>query len=781
MIWPGKYDVFRIGWVMKQDVGRMKFTGGAWFGRLAVLLAFSLSGFAWAEPAEPESKAVYESTFSEEKLPRWSSDIATKSPDGKVRVHGPFRTEGTFLTLDDLPEHAYVVLEADVVVMGPWNVDGQGGQFSVTDDDGRVIAETAFSTASPYVTIPLQSFPQHLNVLAHRPGFSALDRGSVGWTINDYADATFAMKVAFRHSGESLKLRFNADRLHNKAAWALDRVKVSVMSESADVTREDFDQQVERLKAEDARKYQSAVNELVLMGDAILPWVEKALTFDVNRARVVELVEDLSADAFQKREQATEKLIALGAQIRPVLEDLKRQSRSHEAISRIDQVIPQLGQPELEPMDQRVALSLLRVLEMNGSAEAKALLEQTTKTGKHPSITYQGLILTDRIDKPRYEARRLAIEKTILKGEMPESGDAGWAAGDLHIGGLDHRSQVHKVFGQMMTELQQKPWLKETWLAQPEQPLGEEQKMVRQQSLVLWALIDESATAEADKVAQALPDKRWGTLVEIIKSKQAEEADRLSVGQLIYQSSTGQPALLRRAALRQVESWAEQIMLAHREDDATRRQAVQLLTEVRTAIRQMDGEDVGAIDLLYLANVKQLNPRGEWSSKHGKLILKKSDFGVITLPGKISKDAQYELTIHFTRTEGNDGVYIGFPVGEHSANLNLGGWGGTVDGLEWIDNQQANSNDTTRNPSKIKTGQLNRMVIRVTEQAGQHTVSVKLNDANYIRWTGESKRLNRAPQWQAADVPSIAIGAHVSGLEVQQVRLRLIKGRLEKE
>ncbi len=57
----------------------------------------------------------------------------------------------------------------------------------------------------------------------------------------------------------------------------------------------------------------------------------------------------------------------------------------------------------------------------------------------------------------------------------------------------------------------------------------------------------------------------------------------------------------------------------------------------------------------------------------------------------------YEITLEAIKLEGND-FFCGltFPVGESSASLILGGWGGSVVGVSNVDNRDASENDTTQ-------------------------------------------------------------------------------------
>lgn len=95
----------------------------------------------------------------------------------------------------------------------------------------------------------------------------------------------------------------------------------------------------------------------------------------------------------------------------------------------------------------------------------------------------------------------------------------------------------------------------------------------------------------------------------------------------------------------------------------------------------------------------------------------------MTWTGPILK-TNYELTMEARRVDGED-FFCGatFPIGDESATLVLGGWGGELVGLSCIDNYDASENSTTS--------------IRQFERNKWYDVRIKVTDTRVVCYVGE--------------------------------------------
>jgi len=118
---------------------------------------------------------------------------------------------------------------------------------------------------------------------------------------------------------------------------------------------------------------------------------------------------------------------------------------------------------------------------------------------------------------------------------------------------------------------------------------------------------------------------------------------------------------------------------------------------------------------------------GEPHVENGSLILPMGErlTGVTwTEPTMILK-TDYEITLEARRVDGSD-FFCGltFPVGDSSASLILGGWGGSLCGISSLDGEDASHNDT-RTFQRFENGVWYKVRMRVTSDRLQAWVDKK--------------------------------------------------------
>ena len=198
------------------------------------------------------------------------------------------------------------------------------------------------------------------------------------------------------------------------------------------------------------------------------------------------------------------------------------------------------------------------------------------------------------------------------------------------------------------------------------------------------------------------------------------------------------------------------------------------LEKVDADLAELQAAVGGWTDLLPRAKAGHVET-GKWSRKGKGYVLSASSFGVLTLP--VVLDGSYILRLDFLRTEGSDGIFVALPVGSGRCNLNLSGWDGAASGLEWIDDREANANESTLRPGKIENARPHRLIVRVEVKQGEVSVTTSLDGKPYVKWAGKISRLKPAQAWKLGPAGTPAIGAHMSAVEFRSAKLKMLAGK----
>jgi len=167
--------------------------------------------------------------------------------------------------------------------------------------------------------------------------------------------------------------------------------------------------------------------------------------------------------------------------------------------------------------------------------------------------------------------------------------------------------------------------------------------------------------------------------------------------------------------------------------------------------------------------------RGLWQKVNETLHLLNSHFGVANIP--FTMPESYVLTLRMNRKSGADGVYIGFPVGQSRANLNLGGWNNSLSGLEIVagKNVDNHKSDDLRRKSGVVNNKPYVFVFRVRVNGDKASIDITENQKPFITWTGNPQDLTSSNSWTPEKQTGIGVGANTSDVVFDRLMLRKMK------
>jgi len=333
---------------------------------------------------------VYSTDFAEGVGEGWSSDRVLKLPRDDNRLLGRFTNDAVTLKLVDLPRHTMVRITFDLYVIRTWAGNSASigpDRWELRTDDGRVLVNDTFANQSPDGNSDAtQSFPSVLGQAHREPTTGAAASNHVGGydMISQYA-----MAFTIPHTADTVAFTFRGRGLQgvNNESWAIDNVRVTAL-QPGDV-RAAWTIQLENLitmlrtREEDTAYW--AMLEAVEQGDRFT--AQLAIDLDKRMGKISNTaitnkckawIRQLDHDAYAKREAATKALAANLAVARGLVEAaLENDNTTPEQRLRLQRILS--DQPQTQPIDdpnQRLALRLIRTLELIGTADAKDLIDQ---------------------------------------------------------------------------------------------------------------------------------------------------------------------------------------------------------------------------------------------------------------------------------------------------------------------------------------------------------------------------------------------------------------------
>lgn len=355
---------------------------------IAILLtgtALSFSGprQAYAQqqadrPAKAGAKSVtvYESDFTKPAGDEWSTDKHSQTPKTKDRFLGEFAKEKVTLALDKLPEHKYLRISFQLILIRSW--DGEHGQWGpdtwrVDIEPGPVLLETSFG----YGEVPgSQAYPDE-RPAGRNPmetGAKAVD--SLGYVYSSNrspADAVYEMSFAIPHRDRGVRVNFAAvgNTLNvQDEAWGLDDVKVEVLDGPPKALSDDeLTNLWRRLGNDDPVRANQAKWDLTASGEPAAEFLRRKLgrasPTKLDAKLVQRLLSQLDHEDWRERQSAADRLVELGPAVKPAVESAGREAKSAEVRLRAQRIASRLENASKPTEDLRIlrARRALQLLE----------------------------------------------------------------------------------------------------------------------------------------------------------------------------------------------------------------------------------------------------------------------------------------------------------------------------------------------------------------------------------------------------------------------------------
>lgn len=180
------------------------------------------------------AETVYQAGFEAGAGAEWSTSSTDVTPSGREFL-GQFGNDTAHLSLSDLPEHQYLRVSFDLLVIRSWDGSGENGWgpdvYSVGLTGGATLMQTTFSY--PGCRINRQAYPAAYGKGLFAGGTGAAEMDTLGYTfrfptVTLPLDSVYRLSFTFPHTASSVGLDFGAAGLQEPAdeSWGLDNVRV---------------------------------------------------------------------------------------------------------------------------------------------------------------------------------------------------------------------------------------------------------------------------------------------------------------------------------------------------------------------------------------------------------------------------------------------------------------------------------------------------------------------------------------------------------------------------
>lgn len=158
----------------------------------------------------------------------WSQTNITVSPQGQRSFLGAFDNTNVAFTVSNLPPHAAVIVNFDLLVIGSWDgnstTDGPD-LFEVNVAGGRKLVHATFNNAPQNSLQDGQSYPDVYEGAIHPARYGASETNTLGFGL----DTVYKQSCTFTHSSDTLVLNFLGSGLGDQETWGVDNVEVRII------------------------------------------------------------------------------------------------------------------------------------------------------------------------------------------------------------------------------------------------------------------------------------------------------------------------------------------------------------------------------------------------------------------------------------------------------------------------------------------------------------------------------------------------------------------------
>ena len=286
-------------------------------------VAFCCSAAVGDEMDMPTSKIVYENKIQGNITDAWSKKNMDWTP-GKERMFlGRFGSEKVKLTLEDLPEHKFIRVTFDLILVRSWDGSSPtwGPDFwNLSVDGGQQLIHTTFTNCGFFKVNNQQAFPDDYEAdppqdWRDHAGFTgAREKQTLGYIDfgDESTDSVYRMRLVFPHSADTLKLCFAGDYKDrwDDQSWALDEITVEAVSGPTPMSEKAMQVCWEALGGDDPIEAFGAIWKMVGSGEQAVEFIQKASdlkaptpdTLHHSRTlRVLRLIDSEQAGVLRKR------------------------------------------------------------------------------------------------------------------------------------------------------------------------------------------------------------------------------------------------------------------------------------------------------------------------------------------------------------------------------------------------------------------------------------------------------------------------------------------------
>jgi serine/threonine protein kinase len=178
-----------------------------------------------------------------------------------------------------------------------------------------------------------------------------------------------------------------------------------------------------------------------------------------------------------------------------------------------------------------------------------------------------------------------------------------------------------------------------------------------------------------------------------------------------------------------------------------------------------------SVDLLKMIDPRRDAASGEWKVERGALI---TPVGRSTAFMQIpyAPPEEYDLRLDAARRSGVADLYIGVVAGGKQLLLHLDGGDGTMGGLQWIDNKDWDSNETTYKNSRVFVDEKPHTILIAVRK---NSLTVTGDGIPLINWKGDYKRASSINP--VGNAGALFVGDWETSFEISQILLTPISGQ----
>jgi hypothetical protein len=339
---------------------------------------------------------------------RWSEREVGTSPGG-VKFRGEFCNDTVTILKTKLPEHAYLEITLDLLILKTW--DGcepntstrrTGPDYwSLVLDRERTLVYATFSNTPE--AWPLgedcksQTYPSPVPGDRSDAKAGAAEKDTLGYFFpygtSDFdhqkMDATYRLHFVLPHTGPEALLKMRGLGLQNMQdeSWGVKDVRIVARSakEVGTPKAADLERLFEKATGSDGVAANEAFWELVRVNEATVTYLAKAVKpVAIDRAGIKKLAAELYLDEPPKdeRDPRVKAVIktGFGSAMEPLIRDLMIEER--EFYPRLEWVLIDLGIQKIDDPAVRRMVVATRILECIGTGEAS-----DARTALFPQVT----------------------------------------------------------------------------------------------------------------------------------------------------------------------------------------------------------------------------------------------------------------------------------------------------------------------------------------------------------------------------------------------------------